>query len=386
MEKNQTISTNTTNPASEPTHEVLLVMNDNSLVLKCIKIIENTKFIYSSEFTPKNISQFCVGNFSNFCKLCRDIFEGTDNTNHTVVYNQFDDSLVMNIVYASVFEFRFDIVLQFVSKETMQVDLMSPITKDVNNLKTALGTVIIEMKNLSSELSAIKQKDKILPTNDITGDKILSVLSEIRELKSVFGLMCTDIKNLEKFVYTELNEIRVVENDSNEKISTNCKNLSINFNDCMCCTINKFAPYGGETIYTISTDPKLKFTENFKLVKCKELTITINTSVEGVKLSSLPACTETLIIQSNLESTNFLLFAVSELPNLKIFHMKNITRSSNFDLAIQKLNPPVIYVTESDIFLKENNLMNYGYQFKDEIKADQYKPSNTFIYVKNIKL
>jgi hypothetical protein len=129
-------------------------------------------------------------------------------------------------------------------------------------------------------------------------------------------------------------------------------------------------------------DPKYYFTDNFKIIKCKELSINIRTNIDNLIFKTLPLSVEHLTIQSNNEQTNFLFLSIIKLPNLKILHIKNICKSSNFNNAIQNLNPIILHTTNSDIFLKEHNLIQFGYSFEKEIKIDSYKLFNTLVYVK----
>lgn len=366
--------------------KIILTTDENSLTVKCIVDEVMKKNIYLKEFNPENITQFGVGNFTNFSKLCKEVFDEKNDTPHKLTFenNTTDNTLVINISYLSIFEFRFDLILPLVDTQMISntfdnilgsnnmISTQALIINDINTLKLTISSVVQEMKDI---------KEKKAESINFNTEKIIK---ELGELKSVVSLICNDIKSLEKFVHTELNEIKIVENDNNEKLSVDCKNLSINLTDCLCCTVNKFTPYGSETHYTISMDPKFKLTENFKTVKCKELSINIGTQIDGFKLDTLPVSVEHLIVQSNCEQTNFMFLTTANLPNLKIFHIKNICKSSNFDLAIQNLNPSMVYTTNSDMFLKEINLNQHGYQFKEEIKPDSYKLMNTFIYVKTI--
>lgn len=369
-------------------YKVFLTGIENCLTIKCEATDElQNKSIYINEFTSTNITQFGVGNFTNFSKLCKEVFGDNESTAHSVLYSENandtnNKNILISITYSSIFEFKFELILPFIKTEyadvtniantTISNSMIAPVIDDINNLKLSMSSII-------NDIIEIKQKENIFNISNIS-----NIIKELTELKNVILLMCNDIKKLEKFVYCELNEIKIVENDNNEKLSTNCSNLNINLTDCLCCTVNKFTPYNGETNYTINMDPKFKLTENFKIVKCKELSINIGTSIDNLKLNTLPITVEYLTVQSNSEQTNFMFLATANLPNLKIFHIKNICRSTNFDLAIQNLNPNIVHTTNSDVFLKEHNLNQHGYHFKEEIKPDQYKVMNTFVYVKTL--
>jgi hypothetical protein len=186
---------------------ISLEINDNTLYIKCIIDNNDELLIYANEYTQNNISQYSIGNFNNFCKICKEVFEfdqvdhldQPDQTvyPHKITYDNYtkENSININITYNSIFEFNFCLTLSLIKSENKNV---------------------VEIKEIKKELN---------------------------ELKNVVSLMCNDIKALEKFVYSELNEIKIIENDNNEKLPIDCKNLTINLVDCLCCTVNKFLPY-----------------------------------------------------------------------------------------------------------------------------------------------
>jgi len=360
--------------SSSSNNQFLLSITDDILTIKCIctQSPGNNK-TYLEKYCQDDILTFGVGNFANFCKICKDVFENDKESVHIIDYNNDDiDRMTINIVYSGILEFKFNLTLSLVKNEGIENSNL--IISDINFLKNTIESISGGLKNMSNEISELKQNSEKTSSENL--------FKELAQIKRVVELMCNDLKKMENFVYFEIDEIKLVKDD-NEKIPLNCKKLCINVTDCMCCTVNKYTPHNDDINYSVSVDPKFTFNENFKIVNCEDLTINIGTKTENYKINVLPLSIKTLTLYTSLESIDLLFLSIVKLPNIKILHLKNIINSHYFKDMILNLNPSNIYVTMCDYFLRENDLSLYGYKL-DDANVDKCKALNIIPYIKTI--
>jgi hypothetical protein len=352
---------------------VNVIVTDDKITLKYIFIkSDNIKLIYSKDYTADDIIHFGIGGLNNFYKICKEVFENNENNLHKLLFNIEENNVKIDVIYSGIFEFKFILNLPFVFEEIPCIEekINLPIINDINQLKSTVGNILSGIKNISDEIIYLRENQKNIINSNNT-----------QELKTIVELLCNNFSKLEKFIYSEINEIRIVEND-NEKIPINCKNLSINLSECSCCTVNKYNPYNNENCYTISLDPKFKLSDNFKLIQCKDLTINIAISMDNYKINILPSSVVNLTLNSNTSIVDFIFMSNIIFTKINVLNLKNFTRSLNFDNFVRFLNPDIICVTESDFFLQENKIEKFGYILRDDSKNEKYK--QVYIYEKII--
>lgn len=351
----------------------LTLLNENDTVT--IKCIEKSTKIYERKFTQTDAIELGIGNILNFHKVCKEVFSNIENSPHTVSFEHDDNNVYIKIIYLSMLEFNINLKIPF----TTEISFNEDINNEINNIKKVLSGALEGIKQMAFEISEIKNTKSTEPYDSL----FLKIIGDISELKNMFGSVKTDVNKLEKFVYSEINEIKLSENDNSEKIPINCPNLTINMTECACCAVNKFVSYNGEINYLISMDPKFKFTENFKNVKCKELTVNIQSYIDTTSLVNLPVSVGSLIINGKNDNINFGFMTTAKFNKLKTLHLQNIMKSTNLETILKYFNIEQLEITNSDLLLKDYNILSFGYQLKDEIKNTRNYPSIvTLVYRK----
>lgn len=345
---------------------------------------------YEKTFTQNDVKNFSTGNITNFYKICKEVFEKDENSLHTLTFDEHDDVTDIHIKYSGMFEFELDIAIPFVQTmlDSAVITVNSNNTEllaEISNIKLVLNGALGGIKQFSAEVVTLKNENALLKNEIVELKKSNNAIGSISttDLQTVLIKVCGDIKKLEKFVFSEINEIKISENDKDEKIPIKCPTLSINFMDCLCCTVNKYTLYNGELNYVVSTNSKIKFNDNFKVVQCKDLTINVQCPTNDARLQNLPLSVETLTVVSKVDFVDFAFLTTIDFSNIKKLFFHNISRSHNFDLVIKHANVPTFGVSNSENFIKEFDLAKFGYQFKENIKINQdYMPQIISIFIK----
>ncbi len=395
---------------------VVINSTDTNIKITCIEKTEKEDIWYEKIFTNDDVKGFSTGNLANFIKICNEVF--TDSTKkHSVLFDSNStgqQNVNIKILYSSFFDFELDLNLPFSHKILKQVQIThtldignnnnnkptTEINNEVQNIKLVIGSLVENNKSISNEVVILKNnmiEAKTVINN--LANALTTVTSNVQNISQnvvqnndqnnnmdnitmTIKHLFNSLNKLEKFIFSEITHVKITADDNDEKIPIKCPNLTVNYMDCMCSTVNKYMFYNDEPNYIISTNKKTNFSDSLKLVQCKNLFISTQIFTDGIKLTNLPPA-ENLTITSKGDFIDFAFIATLDQMSIKNLTIQHISKFKNFDTMIKHVNPQILGISNSESVIKETNFESLGYQYKETVKNDNnFTSLNTAIYIK----
>ena len=375
---------------------VTIASTDTDVKVTCIEKSpekDNCEICYEKTYTSDDTKKFPTGNLTNFIKICKEVFENNDKKHKTLFSSLDKNTLNIKIMYSSFFDFEIDLCLPYSHTIQQKSQFSDDVLNDIQNIKRVIGGILDEHKKISEYYDKILEdqnklstefaiiKNNITENSNVVNNNLQNINTD--DVSDIIKTLFDKISRMEKFIFSEITHIKITEDDNEEKIPIKCPNLTIHFMDSMCTTVNKYMFHNDEPNYIISANQKANFSENLKMIKCKNLFINTQIFTDGINLDNMPLTVDNLTINCKNDFIDFGFVTTINPINIKNLTVQNINKFKNFDIMVKHVSPQILGISNSENIIKETSFENLGYQFKENIRGDHnYTIFNTSIYIK----